>query len=93
MQVWLTFATASTATPELAPVYAHGHTDVREPCRSALRSLDVRRDIEGEAARLHVLLDGLAMHLGDLTSLPAIWTPCCCTQATDFLRSEVDPEC
>lgn len=63
MQVWLAFATASMAEPELATIYARGHTDLHDLCVSAIRALDVRDDAEGEALRLHALLDGLALHL------------------------------
>lgn len=63
MQVWLAFATASLAQPQLAPTYARGHDALRQLCRSVLNPLVPSDEVEVEAARLHALLDGLAMHL------------------------------
>ena len=63
MQVWLAFAVASLAQPLLAPIYARGHDALRQLCRSVVRSLAPGSEVGVEAARLHALLDGLAMHL------------------------------
>ncbi len=63
MQVWLAFAAASMAQPRLAPVYARGHDALRRLCRSVVKILAPETDVERESARLHALIDGLAMHL------------------------------
>ncbi len=63
MQVWLAFAAASLAEPLLAPIYARGHDALRQLCRSVLAPLVPAADADVEAARLHALVDGLAMHL------------------------------
>lgn len=67
MQVWLAFAAAAMAEPQLAPTYARGHDALGRLCRSVVRSLaagpDTHAAVTVEAARLHALLDGLAMHL------------------------------
>lgn len=63
MQVWIAFAAASMASTELAPVYARGHDDLRQLCRSVVSGIASDAALELQSARLHALLDGLAMHL------------------------------
>ncbi len=63
MQVWLSFAAASLADPRLSSIYLRGHDALRQLCRSVVRTVAPGADEELEAARLHALIDGLAMHL------------------------------
>lgn len=63
MQVWIAFTAASMASVALAPVYARGHDGLRELCTAVVAGVAPGTDLELEAARLHALLDGLAMHL------------------------------
>lgn len=63
MRVWLAFAAASMADPLLRPTYAHGHDALGRLCRDVVTTLVPAGDVAGESARLHALLNGLAMHL------------------------------
>lgn len=63
MQVWIAFTAASMVSAALAPVYARGHDDLRELCRSVVSAVAPCADLELESAHLHALIDGLAMHL------------------------------
>lgn len=63
MQVWLAFSAAAMVSDALAPVHARGHAALRDLCGYVVATLTPTRNIEVEAARLHALLDGLAMHL------------------------------
>lgn len=84
MQVWLAFTAASLAKPLLEPIYARGHDALRELSRSVIRLLVSGNELEVEAARLHALVDGLAMHL------VARADPIAAETARDILTTHLD---
>lgn len=62
-EVWLAFATASLTRPALRPLFREVHAAMSEACTRAVRELGVSaRRAKVEAARLHALIDGLALH-------------------------------
>lgn len=62
-EVWLAFATASLTRPALRELSNEVHAALREACSLAVRELGVSgRRVSVEAARLHALIDGLAVH-------------------------------
>lgn len=63
MQVWIAFSAAAMVSETLAPIHARGDDALRDLCRSIVAALAPTRDLEVESARLHALLDGLAVHL------------------------------
>jgi len=64
MEVSLTLGTAATTDPSLRHTRRAGHRVARTLCEDVVRTLHVAPDtIPVEAERLHVMIDGLAMHL------------------------------
>jgi AcrR family transcriptional regulator len=67
-EVWLAFTGAALADPEQRAIHAQIHDQIRGACASALTLLaDAGQTADGldlslEAARLHALVDGLAVH-------------------------------
>lgn len=63
MQVWIAFSAAAMVDDELRTVHARGHEALRGLCRAVVAGLAPTREREVESARLHALVDGLAMHI------------------------------
>ncbi|MFF3490387.1 TetR/AcrR family transcriptional regulator [Streptomyces sp. NPDC002795] len=64
MEVSLILGTAAMTDPALHQTHRSVHRTLRDVCERAARTLPLRTgDIPVEAARLHALLDGLALHL------------------------------
>jgi AcrR family transcriptional regulator len=68
--VWIAFTARSLVDPELDAVREEGYRALRNGCRSLVSALapdsdndaDADLDVDLEAARLHALVDGLAVH-------------------------------
>lgn len=63
MEVFLQLGTLSLADPTLRPGYDGAHADLAALCRRFVLALRPGLDPELETARLHALVDGLALHL------------------------------
>jgi AcrR family transcriptional regulator len=62
-EVWLAFTARAMTDPELRTLRDEGYEKLRSGCRSLVAVLlHPSRDLEWETARLHALLDGLAVH-------------------------------
>ncbi|MEV7234059.1 TetR family transcriptional regulator C-terminal domain-containing protein [Streptomyces sp. NPDC051020] len=62
-EVWLAFTARAMTDPELRALRDEGYDMLRAGCRGLVAGLiGPGRDPEREAARLHALLDGLAVH-------------------------------
>lgn len=67
-EIWLTFVTGARTHPGLEPYATQMHEDLRRLIVRLLQAADglgllrAGLDIEAEADRVHVLLDGLTMH-------------------------------
>lgn len=62
-EVWVAFASASLTRPSLRALSREVHAALRDGCTRAVRELGVTgRRVHVEAARLHALIDGLAVH-------------------------------
>ncbi|MFF7788433.1 TetR family transcriptional regulator C-terminal domain-containing protein [Streptomyces sp. NPDC007991] len=62
-EVWLAFTARAMTDPELRALRDEGYDALRAVCRGLVTELiDPARDPDREAARLHALLDGLAVH-------------------------------
>lgn len=68
MEVFLSVGVLALTDPSLRPAYERAHHDLRRGCRQLLALLATdpaykALDPDGETARTHALLDGLALHL------------------------------
>jgi AcrR family transcriptional regulator len=67
-EVWLAFVVGARTRPELRPLAAEMHGDLRSIALRVLRAagrtgvLRPDLDLEAEAARVHALVDGLTLH-------------------------------
>jgi AcrR family transcriptional regulator len=61
-EVWIAFTARSLVDPDLGVVRDEGYRALRDGCRALVAALAPGGDLELEAARLHALVDGLAVH-------------------------------
>ncbi|MFJ9567854.1 TetR/AcrR family transcriptional regulator [Streptomyces fuscichromogenes] len=63
MEVGLAFGIAAMTDPALRDAHRAAHQGLRAICTEVAESASSTTDVEVEAARLHALVDGLALHL------------------------------
>ena len=61
-EVWIAFTARSLVDPGLRALRDEGYRALRDGCRGLVAALASDADLELEAARLHALVDGLAVH-------------------------------
>lgn len=80
-EVWLAFTARAMTDPQLRPLRDEGYDALRSLCHGLVAGLIAPgRDARWEAARLHALLDGLAIHAA---MRPEVDTP-------EMLRAVID---